>query len=251
MNTESTPSASPSASEVPKSNIKRRPREAQSSDVHSEPSLKKPLFATPPSINSSGVSSQATTPAQKSKKRFIYKFGNYAGYYGYRLNEAGYDPRIDLLEEQWFKGKHVLDIGCNSGVLSIRLAKKFNVEALHGIDIDKSLIDKANKNLASVSKVISAESSATTTVKPKFHGGGKLSWFPTSSSSNDPTSTDKMTDTMTESHNPSITFEVANYIRGKTQPNSYDTILWYVSIFIVSLPSQSIVLIMVYQFECY
>lgn len=243
MNAESTPSASPSASEAPKSNTKRRSRETQSSDVHSEPLLKKPRFATPPSINSSTVLSQATDPKQKSKKRFIYKFGNYAGYYGYRLNEAGYDPRIDLLEEQWFKGKRVLDIGCNSGVLSIRLAKKFNVEALHGIDIDKSLIDKANKNLASVSKAIGAESSVKTTAKPKFHGGGKLTWFPASSSSDGPTSTDEKTTTMTESHSPSITFEVANYIRGNTQPNSYDTILWYVGFSLLFLPFTNVVLI--------
>jgi 7SK snRNA methylphosphate capping enzyme len=51
----------------------------------------------------------------------VFQFGNYIGYYGYRLNEQGQDPRIGCMKPEWFDGKEVLDIGCNSGVFTIQL----------------------------------------------------------------------------------------------------------------------------------
>lgn len=35
------------------------------------------------------------------------------------------DPRMKLFQREWFEGKHVLDIGCNSGELTIELARTF------------------------------------------------------------------------------------------------------------------------------
>lgn len=76
------------------------------------------------------------------------------------------DPRLDLLDKTLFEGKHILDIGCNSGNISIALgnfleksidiqrhlisifiAKKYKIASMHGVDIDDSLISKANINL--------------------------------------------------------------------------------------------------------
>lgn len=51
----------------------------------------------------------------------MFQFGNYLGYYGYRLNEQGQDPRIACLKPEWLDGKEVLDIGCNSGVFTLQM----------------------------------------------------------------------------------------------------------------------------------
>ena len=227
MDSDAPTSSSVAASDALKPNLKKRNHESHISDLHAEPTLKKPRFATPPSTAPSQPLKQPQDALAKPKKSFVYKYGNYAGYYGYRLGELGEDPRIDQLDEQWFKGKTVLDIGCNTGVLSIRLSKKFGVEAMHGIDIDKSLINKANKNLAVFNQDHSPDISSLTPSKQKFHGGGKLSWFPSSSAPQPSTSTAENSATASETPKPSITFEVANYIRSPTQPNTYDTIMWY------------------------
>ncbi|GAN01743.1 methyltransferase C2A9.10 [Mucor ambiguus] len=91
---------------------------------------------------------QQSTP--KTKKPFgRYEYGNYQGYYTSRRKQgkAKLDARLDLLDEELFENKHVLDIGCNSGNIAIALAKRYNVASMHGVDIDDSLISKANINL--------------------------------------------------------------------------------------------------------
>lgn len=57
------------------------------------------------------------------------------------------DHRIDLLNESLFKGKSILDIGCNSGNIAIALARKYKTGYIKGVDIDETLIKKANINL--------------------------------------------------------------------------------------------------------
>lgn len=79
------------------------------------------------------------------------------------------DPRLDLLDGSIFDGKSVLDIGCNSGNITISLgkplvfhyyarghrliieifsiAKKYRPKYIHGVDIDKTLVNKAHTNL--------------------------------------------------------------------------------------------------------
>jgi len=51
--------------------------------------------------------------------RFIY--GNYDRYYGYRTLGAEDDARLRLLDPAWFRGKDVLDIGCNTGMPTIAI----------------------------------------------------------------------------------------------------------------------------------
>ncbi|KAG8487499.1 hypothetical protein CXB51_016251 [Gossypium anomalum] len=72
----------------------------------------------------SGQETQAkSNPNKKFKK--VFPYGNYKSYYGYRIGkgpEREEDPRIRVLKKEWFEGKDCLDIGCNSGVVTIQIA---------------------------------------------------------------------------------------------------------------------------------
>jgi ribosomal protein L11 methylase PrmA len=76
-----------------------------------------------------------------------FSFGNYDRYYYKRYLEALKDPRLDLFQEEWFKNKTVLDIGCNDGTLTILTAVTYQPTKIEGIDIDHKLITKAVKNM--------------------------------------------------------------------------------------------------------
>lgn len=54
-----------------------------------------------------------------------------------------------MLKKQYFKRKTVLDVGCNSGFLTIALGEKFRPRMILGVDIDGILITKA-RNLVSM-----------------------------------------------------------------------------------------------------
>jgi SAM-dependent methyltransferase len=81
----------------------------------------------------------------------FYKFGNYRNYYSKRRNDGSTesDVRLDLLEKHsdLFKNKRVLDIGCNSGFITINLAKRLQTESILGLDIDGYLIDRARSDV--------------------------------------------------------------------------------------------------------
>lgn len=85
------------------------------------------------------------------KKQEQFKFGNYQNYYYKRLGsgETLTDFRLELLEAhpEYFRGKAVLDIGCNSGFITINFARKLRTASILGIDIDGSLVDKAKRDL--------------------------------------------------------------------------------------------------------
>ena len=50
-------------------------------------------------------------PNKKKEKKFVY--GNYNRYYGYRNPAQERDIRLNVLHQDWFEDKDVLDIGCN------------------------------------------------------------------------------------------------------------------------------------------
>lgn len=52
------------------------------------------------------------------------------------------DQRLDMLKDHMdlFENKKVLDIGCNTGLITIGVAKLFKPSLVLGIDIDKDLI---------------------------------------------------------------------------------------------------------------
>ncbi|XP_075145525.1 U6 snRNA methylphosphate capping enzyme Amus [Haematobia irritans] len=84
----------------------------------------------------------------KVKEKFIY--GNYTQYYGYRNKDKDFhDIRLDVFEKykDSFKDKLVLDVGCNSGFITMEVAKRFEVKSIVGLDIDKHLINQAIKSV--------------------------------------------------------------------------------------------------------
>ncbi|KAL2094930.1 hypothetical protein ACEWY4_009649 [Coilia grayii] len=108
-------------------------------------------FHTP--VASSGpraIGRQTTTPNhrgpdQKPKKKFQY--GNYTRYYGYRNPGLSEDPRMEVLRPEWFQGRTVLDLGCNTGHLTMSIAKQCRPSRIVGLDIDGGLIHAARQNI--------------------------------------------------------------------------------------------------------
>lgn len=95
-----------------------------------------------------GNSSSNPSNKKKKKSQESCPFGNYKNYYGYRIsNDMDEDPRLKVLKKEWFQGKDCLDIGCNSGVMTIHIAKKFGCRSILGVDIDSSLIEVARWRL--------------------------------------------------------------------------------------------------------
>ena len=56
------------------------------------------------------------------RKRDEAPVGNYQRYYGYR--GAADDPRLALMRREWFAGRKILDIGCNTGALTAAIARR-------------------------------------------------------------------------------------------------------------------------------
>ncbi|KMT03146.1 hypothetical protein BVRB_8g197020 [Beta vulgaris subsp. vulgaris] len=80
----------------------------------------------------------------KRKRKEVAPFGNYRNYYGYRVaNDVEEDPRFKVFKKEWFEGKDCLDVGCNSGLMTINIAKKFDCRSILGIDIDQNRIKDA------------------------------------------------------------------------------------------------------------
>ena len=100
--------------------------------------------------SSDDVSSSLSAKLNKGKNE-KFRYGNYNRYYGYR-NSGSFasDSRLKLMKKEWFEGKSVLDIGCNTGQVTIEIARKFNPKTVLGIDIDGGLIKTAKKNVIRV-----------------------------------------------------------------------------------------------------
>ncbi|EGZ14094.1 hypothetical protein PHYSODRAFT_513287 [Phytophthora sojae] len=83
------------------------------------------------------------------------RVGNFRSYYTYRLGqkhqgELEDDPRLAALDKSWFEGKRGLDIGCNSGDLTIAIAKRLAPSYLLGVDVDPQLISRARGQLKDI-----------------------------------------------------------------------------------------------------
>ena len=100
--------------------------------------------------NTSPVLGSVSAKIQKGKGS-KFRYGNYTRYYGYRNNGSfASDSRLKLMKREWFEGKVVLDIGCNTGQVTIEMARTFNPKKICGIDIDGELIRIAKKNVIRV-----------------------------------------------------------------------------------------------------
>lgn len=81
---------------------------------------------------------------KKQQRKFQY--GNYCKYYGYR-NPSCEDGRLRVLKPEWFRGRDVLDLGCNVGHLTLSIACKWGPSRMVGLDIDARLIHSARQNI--------------------------------------------------------------------------------------------------------
>ncbi|XP_034146498.1 7SK snRNA methylphosphate capping enzyme isoform X1 [Esox lucius] len=90
---------------------------------------------------------------KEKKNRFQHgnfsRYYGYHGYYGYHDGQVGpfEDPRLGLLQPDWFREKTVLDIGCGAGHLTLAIARHFNPAHILGIDLDMRLVHAARQNI--------------------------------------------------------------------------------------------------------
>ncbi|XP_058037938.1 7SK snRNA methylphosphate capping enzyme [Ahaetulla prasina] len=100
--------------------------------------------APPRSRHLQASSMHQPQPRRASRNKFQY--GNYCKYYGYR-NPNCEDVRLRAMKPEWFRGREVLDIGCNVGHLTLSVAKKWGPARMVGLDIDGALIHSARQNI--------------------------------------------------------------------------------------------------------
>ena len=87
-------------------------------------------------------------PEDGKKRKASFRYGNYVHYYNYRTEATAnaLDPRLACLDPAWLRNKKVLDIGCHEGVITCDVARHFGPRWVTGVDIDRSLINKAVKS---------------------------------------------------------------------------------------------------------
>ncbi|GMI72895.1 hypothetical protein like AT5G51130 [Hibiscus trionum] len=172
-----------------------------------------------------------TQPKSKPNKKMksVSPYGNYKHYYGYRIGpgaEKEEDPRIKVFKKEWFEGKDCLDIGCNSGVITIQIAKKYNCDSILGIDIDSGLIEEAfwhlrkfvkmqsagkkNTNDSNVKAVQDLDGSEERATKSSNAGAGNGSSHNSSGKRN-------LSDI--------VSFRQENFVRSRLPDKQYDTVL--------------------------
>ncbi|XP_072968900.1 probable RNA methyltransferase At5g51130 isoform X1 [Typha angustifolia] len=92
--------------------------------------------------------------AKSRKRKEVFIYGNYKNYYGYRIDRnVNEDPRLAIFKREWFEGKDCLDIGCNQGLITVTIARKFLCRSIHGIDIDADLIEAAYWHLRKMARL--------------------------------------------------------------------------------------------------
>ncbi|KAJ8275466.1 hypothetical protein COCON_G00072180 [Conger conger] len=94
----------------------------------------------PPALAAPGPAS--APPPQKK-----FQYGNYNKYYGYRNPGCSEDPRLRVMRPEWFRGKAVLDLGCNAGHLTLFIARHWRPGRIVGLDIDGCLVHAARQNV--------------------------------------------------------------------------------------------------------
>ncbi|XP_058079332.1 probable RNA methyltransferase At5g51130 isoform X2 [Magnolia sinica] len=105
--------------------------------------------------------------ARKRKRKDVFIYGNYKSYYGYRIgHDKSEDPRLAMLNKEWFEDKDCLDIGCNQGLITIAIAKKFSCRSILGVDIDASLVENANWNLRRIARMENASGKSVNASTP-------------------------------------------------------------------------------------
>ncbi|XP_014664476.1 PREDICTED: probable RNA methyltransferase Y17G7B.18, partial [Priapulus caudatus] len=114
-------------------------------EIHCTPTATPDAARPIPTSHNPNVSGTTRPPAAHTQRE-VFPYGNYVRYYGYR-NPDNADHRFDVLRHEWFRDKDVLDIGCNTGHLTLLVAKEMKPRKIIGIDIDGQLIKIAQKNV--------------------------------------------------------------------------------------------------------
>lgn len=83
---------------------------------------------------------------QRKPKR-EYHYGTYSHHYGYQTPTLNIDPRLAAFRPEWFRGKKVLEIGCNVGHMTLAIAKNWSPVHILGLDIDGCVVHAARQNL--------------------------------------------------------------------------------------------------------
>ncbi|XP_023659372.1 7SK snRNA methylphosphate capping enzyme [Paramormyrops kingsleyae] len=105
-------------------------------------------FHTPCTSTGGGRSGPAPSQShRKPRQQQKFQYGNYNKYYGYRNPGWSEDPRMCVLQPEWFQGKAVLDLGCNTGHLTLAIAKNWRPARIVGLDIDSALVHAARQNI--------------------------------------------------------------------------------------------------------
>jgi len=91
-------------------------------------------------------------------KRRKYIHGNYPSYYNHRKTSGNVtndntDPRLKLVKEKHLEGQRILDIGCNTGKVSLEVATTYKAKEVLGIDIDSGLVRRANAGVGNISNL--------------------------------------------------------------------------------------------------
>ncbi|GJZ65694.1 probable RNA methyltransferase [Tanacetum coccineum] len=164
--------------------------------------------------------SDQTNNKKRKKPKEVAIFGNYRNYYTYRIDQGlEEDPRIKVMKKEWFEGKNCLDIGCNSGLITITLAKKFGCQKILGIDIDSARIEDAHWNLRNFVRRSEPKNRPAT----KKSKDGKRN-----SITNSPEETTSEISKSPDSHLFDIvSFQKDNFVQSLSSPGDkvYDTIL--------------------------
>ena len=71
--------------------------------------------------------------------------GNYKAYYRKRSYDT--DERIANFKSEWFQAKKCIDIGCNEGAVTLKIAETLSPNFIVGIDLDPRMIDAADAAL--------------------------------------------------------------------------------------------------------
>ncbi|EEF48209.1 S-adenosylmethionine-dependent methyltransferase, putative [Ricinus communis] len=164
----------------------------------------------------------------KRKRKEVFPFGNYRSYYGYRIGQGmEEDPRFQVFKREWFEGKDCLDIGCNSGIITIHIAKRFHCRKILGIDIDSDRIADAYWHLRKFARAGGAGKSSPKASKmevtEKINGSehcATLSSVERKDIANGVHSEDRDLFSI-------VSFKKENFIQSWCRPEEqYDTILW-------------------------
>ncbi|XP_054912033.1 7SK snRNA methylphosphate capping enzyme-like isoform X2 [Poeciliopsis prolifica] len=99
-----------------------------------------------------GLGSSPTSERKTARRRYRHRC-RYYGYYGFYGDSqegrvgAEPDPRLHLLQADWFRDRTVLDLGCGAGHMTLAIARSFNPAHILGVELDGRLVHAARQNV--------------------------------------------------------------------------------------------------------